>query len=75
LSLNELKPGETGIIQKIEATSGLKKRLLKMGFVPGEKVSMVEYAPLGDPIKFVIKGYHVSLRQEEAQNIIINLHV
>lgn len=72
MSLNELKAGEIGIIRKILAKSGLKKRLLQMGFVPGEKVSLVEYAPLGDPIKFTVKGYHLSLRKEEAENIIID---
>lgn len=73
MSLNELRPGETGIIRRILANSGLKKRLLQMEFVPGEKVSLIEYAPLGDPIRFIVKGYHLSLRKGEAQNIIIDL--
>ncbi len=72
LSLNELRPGKTGIIRKILANGRLKKRLLQMGFVSGERVSLVDYAPLGDPIRFLVKGYHLSLRKEEAQNIIID---
>lgn len=71
MSLNKLRPGETGIILRILPNGRLKKRLLEMGFVPGEAVSLVEYAPLGDPIRFLVKGYHLSLRKEEAENIII----
>lgn len=73
LSLNELRPGETGIIRRILANVGLKKRLLQMEFVPGEKVSVIDCAPLGDPIRFIVKGYRLSLRKGEAQNIIIDL--
>jgi Fe2+ transport system protein FeoA len=71
--LNKLRPGETGIIWKILANGGFKKRRLQMGSVPGEKVSLIEYAPLGDPIRFIVKGYRLSLRKGEAQNIIIDL--
>jgi len=42
-----------------------------MGFLPGTQVFIKKYAPLRDPIEFVLKGYHVSLRREEAQKIIV----
>lgn len=43
-----------------------------MGFMPGTDVFVKKYAPLRDPIEFVIKGYHVSLRREEAKTITIH---
>lgn len=69
--LNELKTGEEATI--IAYNDGgdvdLKRHLLGMGFVKGSKIKLEKVAPLGDPIKFKIKGYSVCLREEEAKNI------
>jgi Fe2+ transport system protein FeoA len=46
--------------------------MTEMGFVKGSEVKVVKYAPLTDPVEFVIKGYHVTLRRDEAAGILMN---
>ena len=69
--LSDLRPGESGTIRKVAGAGRFKRRLLEMGFVPGERVSMEKFAPLRDPGEYVIKGYHVSLRREEAEMVLL----
>ncbi len=71
-TLDELKVGQRGRVLKI-ATSGIKKRLLDMGIVPGVEIKVEKMAPLGDPIDILLKGYHLSLRKKEASAITIEL--
>ena len=71
-TLKDLKPGEKGKVIKIKVKGDLKKRLLDMGVVPGTEVQLERIAPLGDPIDILIKGYHLSLRKNEATDILIN---
>jgi len=70
-SLRDYREGETGTIVAINGTGKFKNRLLEMGFVKGAEVYVQKYAPLRDPIEFVLKGYHVSLRRDEAEKIIM----
>ncbi|MEE8383018.1 MAG: FeoA domain-containing protein [Thermodesulfobacteriota bacterium] len=49
----------------------MKKRLLEMGFVKGTKIYVEKVAPLGDPMELVLKGYHLSLRRSEADDVYI----
>jgi len=67
--LNELKVGEKGVIKRITGDPALKKRLLTMGAVPGTEVTIERVAPLGDPLDVTLKGFHLSLRKEEAENV------
>ena len=67
--LNELKPRERGKIIRVGGGGGIHRRLLDMGLVSGSEVEVERVAPLGDPIEVKIKGYHLSLRKEEAANI------
>jgi len=69
MTLDDLKTGQKGIVLKINATGPFKKRLLEMGFVAGAEVKVIKYAPLQDPVEYLVKGYHVSLRHEEAATI------
>ncbi len=71
--LSELGIGERGRIKKILGDPAFKKRLLNMGGVPGTEIKVEKVAPLGDPIDVVLKGYHLSLRKEEAGNIIVEV--
>lgn len=70
-TLLDAQPGEEVIIKSLneEGDVDLRRHLLGMGFVKGSKIKMERIAPLGDPIKFKIKGYSVCLRKEEAKNI------
>jgi len=69
LTLDDLTTGEKAKVVKINAKGPFKKRLLEMGFVQGTIVEVIKYAPLKDPVEYQVKGYHVSLRHEEAQKI------
>ena len=71
IPLSRFKPGEKGIVFQACGDPELRLRLMEMGFVRGTEVRVVKQAPLKDPLEFVIKGYHVSLRKEEAKNILM----
>lgn len=64
-----LKPGQSGKIKSISAQGILKKRLMDMGMIVGEKVKVKKIAPLGDPIEVEVKNYFLSLRKREASAI------
>ena len=68
-TLKDLKIGEKAIIRRIQGDPVLRKRLLVMGVVPGTEVMIEKVAPLGDPVDVFLKGFHLSLRKEEAQNV------
>jgi ferrous iron transport protein B len=68
-TLYDLSEGEEGIILKIKGRGQFRQRLAEMGFVVGKKVSVVKKAPLRDPVEYLIMGYHISLRNSEAQLI------
>ncbi len=69
MTLDDLTAGESGRVLKLLAKGPFKKRLLEMGFVSGAEVEVVKYAPLKDPVEYRVKGYHVSLRHDEAREI------
>ena len=69
--LSFLKEGEKGIIVSINNNGALRRRLLEMGFLRGTEIYVEKYAPLQDPMELILKGYHVSLRVEEAAQIIV----
>ena len=73
VGLNEVKPGQKGRIVRIIGRSGVNKRMADMGVVPGTTVEVERVAPLGDPIDVKLKGYRLSLRKEEASNIMVKL--
>jgi Fe2+ transport system protein A len=70
MKLSELKSGEKGKIMAFE-NSDLELKLMEMGCIPGEEVVVEQKAPLGDPISIRIAGYSLSLRLNEADQIII----
>ncbi len=69
--LSELKEGDRAVIRRVAVEGALRKRLVEMGFRKGEKVRVVRYAPLRNPLELELKGYHISLRVEEARGIIV----
>ncbi len=71
LTLKDYREGQRGRIIEIKGEGKFKKRLLDMGFTKGAEVYVEKYAPLRDPVEFIIKGYHVGLRREEAQKILM----
>lgn len=69
--LSDLKPGESGIIKEFNSDEASLK-LMEMGCLPGEEVLLEQIAPLGDPISIIISGYTLSLRLEEAEQILVD---
>ncbi|MBS1657722.1 MAG: ferrous iron transport protein A [Chitinophagales bacterium] len=70
LPLGELKEGEKGIIRRL-SQGDLSLKLLEMGFLPGESVTIEKIAPLGDPISVKVGSYLLSLRKEEANVVMV----
>ena len=69
--LSELEPRAKGKIIKVEGVGGIHRRLLDMGAVSGTEFEVEKKAPLGDPIDIKIMGYHLSLRKQEAEIILV----
>ncbi len=69
--LRELKPGQKGKVTKISGSGSIHRRILDMGIVKGAEIEVERVAPLGDPLEVKIKGYHLSLRKDEAANIFV----
>ena len=72
IKLSGFKVGEKGIVKKLTGNKSISSRLLQMGIVPGTEIRVERVAPLGDPIEIKLKGYHLSLRKEEAENIVMD---
>jgi len=66
LALSDLSPGEKGIIIKIRGRGAFRKRILEMGFVTGKEVTVIQRAPMMDPVEYNVMGYNVSLRNSDA---------
>ena len=73
IRLSELKPGQEGVIKEFNSNEIFLK-LMEMGCVPGEKILMEQKAPLGDPISVNVAGYHLSLRINEAEHIMVEIN-
>lgn len=70
-SLDQLKPGEAGVISSLSGEEDVLLRLMEMGLIEGTPVTMVRYAPMGDPIEITARGYHLSIRRAEAAGVIL----
>lgn len=70
-TLRDLKPGQSGVVTDIRSQGPIKRRLIDMGVTPGAEVYIRKTAPFGDPIEIHIRGYELSLRKNEAENILV----
>lgn len=73
VKMKDLKPGQKGKVLKISAQGAANKRLVEMGVTVGSVIEVERVAPLGDPVDIKVKGYHLSLRKNEAEGIEIEL--
>lgn len=69
MTLKELRPGQKGIVASVGTTGAMKRRIMDMGITPGVEIQVIKTAPLGDPIEVNVRGYELSLRNEEARQI------
>ncbi|MFV0464699.1 MAG: ferrous iron transport protein A [Lachnospiraceae bacterium] len=75
MTLDQLKIGQEAQIIAVGGAGDLRCRLLDMGLIPRTKVVLRKIAPMGDPLELRVRGYALTLRIEEAQNIEISTEV
>lgn len=67
--LNELKAGERAVVRSVGGEGALRQHFLDMGVIPGAEITLVKFAPMGDPIEFRIHEYELTLRIDDAKQI------
>jgi ferrous iron transport protein B len=73
MKLNELGIEQTGIIEAVEGEGALRQHFLDMGVIPGAEITLVKFAPMGDPAEFRIHGYELTLRNADAEKIEVRM--
>lgn len=68
-TLKQVKCGETVTVQRLSGTGMVKRRIMDMGITKGVEIFVRKIAPLGDPIEITVRGYELSVRKSEAENI------
>lgn len=71
-SLDRIADGGRCTVVAVTGETGVRRRLLEMGLCPGVEVDVVRRAPLGDPIEYLVRGYHLSLRSGQAAQIVVS---
>ena len=69
MTLNQLAIGKTAVIRSVGGEGALRQHFLDMGVIPGAEITLVKFAPMGDPIEFRISGYALTLRVDDAREI------
>lgn len=73
MTLKDLNIGETAVIGTVGGEGALRQHFLDMGLIPGEEVTLVKFAPMGDPMELSIHGYELTLRLDDAARIGVTL--
>lgn len=68
-TLDQLSPGEKARVKRVGGQGAVRRRLMDMGLVGGVEIELIKAAPMGDPLEFRLRGYHLSLRKAEAQMV------
>lgn len=71
LSLEQLCPGETAIIDEVKSNGVDHRDLMEMGLTAGTPVELVKFAPLGDPLEIRVRDYHLTLRKSDAHSVLV----
>ena len=71
-NLSDLSPGSSAVLRVLPITGTSFLRLREMGLLPETRIKLVHRAPLGDPIEIEVRGYHLSLRKEEARQVLVS---
>ncbi len=64
--MNRLEPGRNGTGRRIEVKAPIRQRMAEMGLTIGAEATMVRRAPMNDPLEFLVRAYHITLRDSEA---------
>ena len=68
-TLRDVKVGETAQVIKLHGEGAIRRRIMDMGITKGTAITVRKVAPLGDPIEVNVRGYELSIRKSEAENI------
>jgi ferrous iron transport protein A len=71
--LTSLQVGSSAIVTEIKIPPGDRARLLEMGLLVGTPVQLIRFAPLGDPVEIKVRGYNLTLRKHEAEQIFVRV--
>lgn len=69
--LTSLQIGHSATVSQINVPAESRSRLLEMGVLVGTPVQLVRFAPLGDPVEIRVRGYHLTLRRHDAEQILV----
>lgn len=69
IPLSSMTIGQKGTVDALQGEDTVAQRLLELGLIPGSPVEVVRFAPMGDPINIKVRGYHLSLRRQEARTV------
>jgi ferrous iron transport protein A len=72
-ALTSLAAGQTATLVELRLPPDARARLQELGLVTGTALQLVRFAPLGDPVEIHLRGYHLSLRRHEAEQIYVEL--
>ena len=70
-SLNEIKPGETAVVERLRTHGAMRRRLLDIGLVEGTRVECVGISPMGDPAAYLIRGAVIAIRSADSRDVIV----
>ena len=68
-TLNEVRVGETVKVSKLNGEGVLRRRIMEMGITKGCDVTVINIAPLGDPVEIIVRGYNLTIRKRDAEII------
>ena len=70
-TLRDVKVGESATVAALTGAGALKRRIMDMGLTKGTRVYVRKVAPLGDPVELTVRGYELSIRKSEAENVVV----
>ena len=70
-TLKDVAVGDSAIVKKLSGEGALKRRIMDMGVTKGVEIFVRKVSPFGDPIEVTVRGYELSLRKAEAENILV----
>ena len=71
-TLRDVPVGDSATVVKLVGDGAIKRRIMDMGITKGTKVDVRKVAPLGDPIEVTVRGFELSLRKDEAENVVVS---
>lgn len=71
-TLRDIPVGGSAKVVKLTGSGAIKRRIMDMGLTKGTPLKVTKVAPLGDPIEITVRGFELSLRKDEAENVVVD---